>query len=288
MTDYSAKPVDAILHQIHRNPGEGKNTLENQRHDREEDQHAPNLVRYDPVQLVTEGLGHGEVCRGHGLRDIGDAAIARFNGGAAPIDRRFFQAQSGSLDRARNALGIMLAAGSRELLVAENQDCFGHGLETRSRKSGLKQFGQSCRLAAQAERQFAERLGFDSIVSSQHRRFDFFAQLGHTLSGAGHGWEYWDAQGSAEMGRVNLMPILLRHVDHVQGDEGRIAQLDHLRGKIKVALEIRRIDHHDDQLGRRHFRQTMKQHVARNLLVERLRAKAVGARQIEHDDGLRL
>ena len=63
-----------------------------------------------------------------------------------------------------------------------------------------------------------------------------------------------------------------------------MTQLDDLRGVVKIALEVRRIHNHDDEIRRWQFRQTIQQHIARDLFIERVRAEAVSAGQIEHAD----
>ena len=63
-----------------------------------------------------------------------------------------------------------------------------------------------------------------------------------------------------------------------------MTQFDDLCGVIQVSLEVGGIDDDNDQVRRRQFRQPIEQDIAGNLLVEGLRAQAVGARQIEHPD----
>ena len=63
-----------------------------------------------------------------------------------------------------------------------------------------------------------------------------------------------------------------------------MTQLDDLRGVVKIALEVRCVHDHDDEIGRRQFRQPIEQHIARDLFVERVWAEAVSAGQIEHAD----
>src|ERR1041385_2354706 len=61
-------------------------------------------------------------------------------------------------------------------------------------------------------------------------------------------------------------------------------QFDDLGGVIKMALQIGGIDHDHDQIRRRHLFEPVKEHVARDLFIERLRAEAVSAGQVEHRD----
>ena len=80
------------------------------------------------------------------------------------------------------------------------------------------------------------------------------------------------------------MTVLVRHVDHVQRDERRVAEFNHLRREVKIALEIRGIDDDHDEVGGRHLGEAVQKHVARDLFIQRLRAEAVGAGQIEQGE----
>ena len=51
-----SRSVDRCLDQIHRDSREGENALKNQRHHRQKNQHAPDLVSHHPVQPVAERL----------------------------------------------------------------------------------------------------------------------------------------------------------------------------------------------------------------------------------------
>jgi len=61
-----------------------------------------------------------------------------------------------------------------------------------------------------------------------------------------------------------------------------MAQLDDLGGVIKIPLQVRGVHDHHDQTGRRQLGQAVEQHIARNLLVQRIGAEAVSAGQVEH------
>ena len=45
------------------------------------------------------------------------------------------------------------------------------------------------------------------------------------------------------------MPCAFGHVDHVQGDDDRHAQFEHLRRQVEVAFEVGGIDDGDDDVG---------------------------------------
>ena len=111
---------------------------------------------------------------------------------------------------------------------------------------------------------------------------DRLPQFGKPLAGAGDERQHGHAEFSGQFPGVNVVPVLLRHINHVQRNQRRIPQFDHLAGVVEVALQVRRVHHHHDRRGRGQFRQPVEQHVARDLLVERLRAEAVGAGQIQH------
>ena len=132
-----ADPVHAVLQEIHRELGEGENALENQRHDRQENQQTPNFVGHDPVELIAEHFSCGRDFGSDGLLDEGDPGVTRFNGRAPPIQAEFFQSLPHRLDRPGDLRRIMRAARSGEFFVAEDQDGLGQRLETRVGKSGL-------------------------------------------------------------------------------------------------------------------------------------------------------
>ena len=62
----SPEPIHAGLQRVHRDAREGEDALEHQRHDRHEDQRAPDLVRQDAVQLVAEGFARRREFGGDG------------------------------------------------------------------------------------------------------------------------------------------------------------------------------------------------------------------------------
>ena len=70
-------------------------------------------------------------------------------------------------------------------------------------------------------------------------------QLGGLLGGlqtalALHGGRlhHGAAQGGGELGGVDSVAVLLDHVDHVEGDHHRVAQLQKLGGQVEVALDV--------------------------------------------------
>ena len=50
---------------------------------------------------------------------------------------------------------------------------------------------------------------------------------------------------------VHANALVRGHVDHVQGDDDRHAQLEHLRRQIEIAIEVGGIDDGHDDIGPR-------------------------------------
>jgi hypothetical protein len=67
-------------------------------------------------------------------------------------------------------------------------------------------------------------------------------QLGHATALAGDDRHHGHAQGVGELAGINLMSVVLGHIDHVEGNYGSVAQLYDLGSVVEVALEVRSID----------------------------------------------
>ena len=109
-------------------------------------------------------------------------------------------------------------------------------------------------------------------------------QLPDPLPGAGDHREHRHAEQLRQLPRVDFVAVFGGDIDHVQRDGGRVAQFDGLRGVVEIALEVRGIDDDHDEARRRHFGEPMEEDISGDLFVERLRAEAVRARQVEHGD----
>ena len=82
--------------------------------------------------------------------------------------------------------------------------------------------------------------------------------------------------------RVEPQAGPLRHVDHVQRDHHRQAELDDLQHQVEVALERRGVDHADHQVGRASPVDLAAQHVgARSARPARPALERVAARQVD-------
>ena len=80
--------------------------------------------------------------------------------------------------------------------------------------------------------------------------------------------------------------LALGHVDHVERDDDRHAQLQHLRRQVEVALEVGGIDDGDDDVGPRLARLLAEDQIDRDHLVGAARGQAVGAGQVDEVEGL--
>ena len=77
------------------------------------------------------------------------------------------------------------------------------------------------------------------------------------------------------------MPLRRGHVDHVDRDDDRHAQIEHLAGQVEVAVEVGRIDDGDDDVRPRFLRSPAEQQIDRDHLVRAARGEAVGAGQVD-------
>ncbi len=84
-----------------------------------------------------------------------------------------------------------------------------------------------------------------------------------------------------ELAGIDQDRALLRLVDHVERNHHRPAELNDLRGKVKLPFQIARIDHNQDGVRRGNPADPTLKHVARNLLIRRSRGKTVNPGKID-------
>ncbi len=82
--------------------------------------------------------------------------------------------------------------------------------------------------------------------------------------------------------RIHHVPVLFGHIQHVQSDDGGIAKLDDLRGKVEITLQVCRINNQHDDAWRRKLPDPAEEDVPGNLLIWRVRHQAVCSRQVDH------
>ena len=80
---------------------------------------------------------------------------------------------------------------------------------------------------------------------------------------------------------IHRRPLCHGDVDHVQRDDCWESQLQDLRDKIEVSLEMGGVDHAEDALGPRCVLTQIEEDVASDAFVGSVRADAVTAREIE-------
>ncbi len=73
----------------------------------------------------------------------------------------------------------------------------------------------------------------------------------------GDGRDDGDAEEPLGLGRVELDALALGHIDHIEGDDHGIAELDELERELEAAAQGRSVDHVDDEVGL--FREEMGQ-----------------------------
>ncbi len=81
---------------------------------------------------------------------------------------------------------------------------------------------------------------------------------------------------------IELVAAARREVAHVERDDHRHAEVAQFEHEAQVEPQVGRVDHADDEFGRRLVGEPSEQEVARDRFVERRRREAVGARQVEH------
>ena len=108
---------------------------------------------------------------------------------------------------------------------------------------------------------------------------DRAAQRIEALPGGGDGRDRLHPEPVAELRGVHRDAGGGRLVDHVEGDDHGDAGLDDLQHQVEPALEGAGVDHDDDGIGK--VAAPAEDLVHRHLLVQRVRAQAVGARQVD-------
>ena len=76
------------------------------------------------------------------------------------------------------------------------------------------------------------------------------------------------------------MPVA-GQIDHVERDDGRQAEREHLAHQKQIALEVAGVDDREHDVGRAVVVAAAEQHIDGDHFVGRARREAVGARQID-------
>jgi hypothetical protein len=84
-----------------------------------------------------------------------------------------------------------------------------------------------------------------------------------------------------QSGGVDAPLPLLGHIDHVQHQNRRQAEFEHLGDHVEIALDIGGIDHADDTVRTRRIGPAAQQHIPQNGLIGRAGIQAVSARQVD-------
>ena len=84
--------------------------------------------------------------------------------------------------------------------------------------------------------------------------------------------------------RVELEPVALGEVDHVERDDGRQAELDQLQREAEVVVEVGRVEDDHQRVGLALALLPAEQDVAGDRFVGARRIEAVGAGQVDHLD----
>ena len=107
-------------------------------------------------------------------------------------------------------------------------------------------------------------------------------EVGHAASLVRLDQDDRHAQLLPQPSEVDFESAMLGHVDHVQHDDGRQAQLQHLADQVEIALQVAGVDDRHHQIDRPHVLAAGQQHVDGDHLVGRARRQAVGAGQIDN------
>ena len=101
----------------------------------------------------------------------------------------------------------------------------------------------------------------------------------------GNGLDHGNPKLTLEHCRVELEPVALGEVDHVERDNGRQAELDQLQREAQVIVEVGGIEDDHQRIGLALPFLPAEQHVAGHRLVGAGGIEAVRARKIDHLDG---
>ena len=85
----------------------------------------------------------------------------------------------------------------------------------------------------------------------------------------------WCTQQCGEHFEIHLVTALLKFVIHIQGAHYRQVHIQQLRGQIKIALQIRRVNHIDDNIGN-----IVCQMLAHIKFLRRIARQRISARQV--------
>ncbi len=237
------------------------------------------------VKAVAEGLaGRAGVAAGDGLLDGGDAGVAGLDGGAAPIEAARFEALARGEDGLARGRGIDAFAVAQEFFVGEQEKGLSAGGGAAAAGAGVEQRGEAVQLLLEGGGQFAKAAGRPGPVPLARAVKYVFTQFLQAAPRAGDHGDDGHAQLGGEGRGVDRLAVLLGDIDHVQGEDGGMADFDDLGGKIEVALQVGGVNNNNDEGRRRHAGRALKQDVAGDLFIEGLRAEAVGSREIEDDD----
>ena len=101
----------------------------------------------------------------------------------------------------------------------------------------------------------------------RHGALQLPCELGQAAAGARHDRHDRAAELAPEALRVDVDRRPLGEVDHVQGDDGRQPQLQHLAREVEIALEVGRVEQQQDHVGPRLAGHLPQEGVARHALV---------------------
>ena len=124
-----AEPTHSCLQGVHRVMRKGENALKHQRHKRDEDQRAPDLVGQQAVELVTEIFPLLWEFGSHGLLDFRNAVNKPFNRRSPPINPLRLQSFARRGYGVLNFRRVMRRARRKRFFVTQQQQSFRSGLQ---------------------------------------------------------------------------------------------------------------------------------------------------------------
>ena len=123
----------------------------------------------------------------------------------------------------------------------------------------------------------ADRRGLDVALQQA-------AQVADAGAAGGGDLDHRHAELLLERPLVDADAPRLGGIHHVERQNHRAADLEHLQREVEIAVEVGRVHHEDDQVGRRGVGLQAQQHVAHDDLVGRPGTQAVAAGQVEQLD----
>ena len=278
MADDVADGAHAPVNEVHQRLRPGEDRLEDRPHQHDEDDGTEDAMRQHAIDRLAPGvlaIARGRVDRFRDERRNG--LVAPHDAARPPFGRELVEA-SGEQMRVGERIGRHMP-GQRVILALVQQQrhgdivtgAVGHGRESR------QALRQPVDHALQRRGVLAEMTrGWLDVARHQVAQYIEPGSLG------GRDADDRDAQLPLERRDVNAQSLLGGGIHHVEREDNRPAQLDHLQREVQVTVEVRCVHHENDEVRRRRVGLQPEQDVSHHHFIGRRRLQAVAAGQIDH------